>query len=168
MPSVVDNSIAVDWCIRLIARAGTPSGGIAYTCCDPHAELCLHQVDGKMGKGGLLLELRMLRLADHQAAVRAKIEKEQEEIQGMSERNYRKFARNCLRQRIEIIKQVSEGSLPPCKALLPAVSIANWLCCMRHEAACLCKTKHWPSCRMKQTMPSRHCSVDFIFRSFCS
>lgn len=60
-----------------------------------------------MGKGGLLLELRMLRLADHQAVVRATIEKEQEEIQGMSDRNYRKFARNCLRQRIEIIKQVS-------------------------------------------------------------
>lgn len=54
-----------------------------------------------------MLELRMLRLADHQAAVRATIEKEQEEIQGMSDRNYRKFARNCLRQRIEIIKQVS-------------------------------------------------------------
>ena len=63
-----------------------------------------------MGKGGLLLELRMLRLAGHQAAVRALIEKEQEEIQGMSERNYRKFARNCLRQRIEIIKQVRPGT----------------------------------------------------------
>lgn len=64
------------------------------------------QVDGKKGKGSLLLELRMLRLADHQAATRAVIDKEQEEIQGMSERNYRKFARNCLRQRVEFIKQV--------------------------------------------------------------
>ena len=64
------------------------------------------QVDGKKGKGSLLLELRMLRLADHQAATRAAIEKEQEEIQAMSERNYRKFARNCLRQRVEFIKQV--------------------------------------------------------------
>ena len=62
-----------------------------------------------MGKGGLLLELRMLRLSDHQAVVRALIEKEQEDIQGMSERNYRKFARNCLRQRIEIIKQVCQA-----------------------------------------------------------
>ena len=67
------------------------------------------QVDGKMGKGGLLLELRMLRLSDQQAVVRALIEKEQEDIQGMSERNYRKFARNCLRQRIEIIKQVCQA-----------------------------------------------------------
>ena len=108
----------------------------AYTYCDSNADLCLHQVDGKMGKGGLLLGLRMLRLADHQAAVRAKIEKEQEEIQGMSERNYRKFARNCLRQRIEIIKQVSWGSLPQCNALLDvtaAVNSANLLV-MLHEA----------------------------------
>lgn len=60
-----------------------------------------------MGKGKLLLELRMLRLADEQAKLRAAVEKEQEDVQVMSERNYRKFVRNCLRQRIEIIKQVS-------------------------------------------------------------
>ncbi len=65
------------------------------------------QVDGKMGKGKLLLELRMLKLADEQARLRAAVEKEQEEVQGLSDRNYRKFVRNCLRQRIEIIKQVS-------------------------------------------------------------
>lgn len=59
-----------------------------------------------MGKGKLLLELRMLRLADEQAKLRAAVEKEQEDVQVMSERNYRKFVRNCLRQRIEIIKQV--------------------------------------------------------------
>ncbi|KAL3163170.1 hypothetical protein ABBQ32_009578 [Trebouxia sp. C0010 RCD-2024] len=63
------------------------------------------QVDGKMGKGKLLLELRMLRLADVQAKLRAAVEKEQEDVQVMSDRNYRKFVRNCLRQRIEIIKQ---------------------------------------------------------------
>ena len=65
------------------------------------------QVDGKAGKGKLLLELRMLKLADEQARVRAMIEKEQEDVQGLSERNYRKFVRNCIRQRIEFIKQVS-------------------------------------------------------------
>ncbi len=65
------------------------------------------QVDGKKGKGKLLLELRMLKLADEQARLRAAVEKEQEEVQGLSDRNYRKFVRNCLRQRIEIIKQVS-------------------------------------------------------------
>ena len=65
------------------------------------------QVDGKMGKGKLLLEVRMLKLADEQARLRAAVEKEQEEVQGLSDRNYRKFVRNCLRQRIEIIKQVS-------------------------------------------------------------
>lgn len=65
------------------------------------------QVDGKMGKGKLLLELRMLKLADEQARLRAAVEKEQEDVQGLSERNYRKFVRNCLRQRIEAIKQVS-------------------------------------------------------------
>jgi len=65
------------------------------------------QVDGKRGKGKLLLELRMLKLADEQARLRAAVEKEQEEVQGLSDRNYRKFVRNCLRQRIEIIKQVS-------------------------------------------------------------
>lgn len=59
-----------------------------------------------MGKGKLLLELRMLRLADEQAKLRAAVEKEQEDVQVMSDRNYRKFVRNCLRQRIEIIKQV--------------------------------------------------------------
>lgn len=59
-----------------------------------------------MGKGKLLLELRMLRWADEQAKLRAAVEKEQEDVQVMSERNYRKFVRNCLRQRIEIIKQV--------------------------------------------------------------
>ena len=60
-----------------------------------------------MGKGKLLLELRMLNLADEQARLRAAVEREQEDVQGLSERNYRKFVRNCLRQRIEIIKQVS-------------------------------------------------------------
>ncbi|DBA85268.1 TPA: hypothetical protein ACH3X2_005964 [Trebouxia sp. C0005] len=64
-----------------------------------------HQVDGKMGKGKLLLELRMLKLADEQARLRAAVEKEQEDVQGLSERNYRKLVRNCLRQRIEAIKQ---------------------------------------------------------------
>ena len=64
------------------------------------------QINGKMGKGKLLLELRMLRLADEQAKLRAAVEKEQEDVNIMSERNYRKFVRNCLRQRIEIIKQV--------------------------------------------------------------
>ena len=59
-----------------------------------------------MGKGKLLLELRMLRLADVQAKLRAAVGKEQEDVQVMSDRNYRKFVRNCLRQRIEIIKQV--------------------------------------------------------------
>lgn len=48
----------------------------------------------------------MLRLADEQAKLRAAVEKEQEDVNIMSERNYRKFVRNCLRQRIEIIKQV--------------------------------------------------------------
>ena len=66
----------------------------------------LVQVNGTMYKGKLLLELRMLRLADGQERLRATVEKEQEDVQGMSERNYRKFVRNCLRQRIEIIKQV--------------------------------------------------------------
>lgn len=65
------------------------------------------QVDGKLGKGKLLLELRMLKLADEQGRLRAAVEREQEDVQGLSERNYRKFVRNCLRQRIEIIKQVS-------------------------------------------------------------
>lgn len=69
------------------------------------------QVDGKMGKGKLLLELRMLRLADMQAKLRAAVEKEQEDVQVMSDRNYRKFVRNCLRQRIEIIKQVRRSAL---------------------------------------------------------
>lgn len=59
-----------------------------------------------MGKGKLLLELRMLKLADEQTKLRAAVEKEQEDVQLMNERNYRKFVRNCLRQRIEIIKQV--------------------------------------------------------------
>ena len=68
------------------------------------------QTNGKMGKGKLLLELRMLRLADEQARLRAAVEKEQEDVQGMSERNYRKFVRNCLRQRIEIFKQVCGSS----------------------------------------------------------
>ena len=48
----------------------------------------------------------MLKLADEQARVRAMIEKEQEDVQGLNERNYRKFVRNCIRQRIEFIKQV--------------------------------------------------------------
>ena len=59
-----------------------------------------------MGKGKLLLELRMLKLADEQTKLRAAVEKEEEDVQLMNERNYRKFVRNCLRQRIEIIKQV--------------------------------------------------------------
>lgn len=72
--------------------------------------LRIKQINGKMGKGKLLLELRMLRLADEQAKLRAAVEKEQEDVNIMSERNYRKFVRNCLRQRIETIKQVRRSA----------------------------------------------------------
>lgn len=75
------------------------------------------QINGRMGKGKLLLELRMLKMADEQARLRAAVEKEQEDVQVMSERNYRKFVRNCLRQRIEIIKQVCSTSLMLCHLL---------------------------------------------------
>ena len=70
------------------------------------APVCPAQVNGKPGKGKLMLELRMLKLADAQARLRTAVEKEQEEVQNLSDRNYRKFVRNCLRQRIESIKQV--------------------------------------------------------------
>ena len=53
-----------------------------------------------------MLELRRLRMAGAQAALRAAIEREQEEIMAMNDRAYRKFVRACLRQRLDIIKLV--------------------------------------------------------------
>lgn len=53
------------------------------------------QVDGKLPKGSIMLELRRLRLCTLQEQLRVQVEKEQADIMNMPERAYRKFARNC-------------------------------------------------------------------------
>ncbi|KAK9816457.1 hypothetical protein WJX72_000543 [[Myrmecia] bisecta] len=53
----------------------------------------------------LRIQLRMLGLLERQAAVRQKVEAEQQEVMNMSDRAYRKFVRHSMRQRIEMIKQ---------------------------------------------------------------
>ena len=64
------------------------------------------QKEGKDGKGTLILQIRMLRARQHQAALRQAVEKEQEDIMRLSERAYRKFTRSTFRQRVDMFKQV--------------------------------------------------------------
>lgn len=68
------------------------------------------QKEGKDGKGALILQIRMLRARQHQAALRQAIEKEQEDIMRLSERAYRKFTRSTFRQRVDMFKQVRHSS----------------------------------------------------------
>jgi SWI/SNF-related matrix-associated actin-dependent regulator of chromatin subfamily A protein 2/4 len=58
-----------------------------------------------------MLRLRLLKAMDLQARLRALVEKEQQDIMNMNERSYRKFARQCWRQRLDTIKTVSSRSL---------------------------------------------------------
>ncbi|KAG0453129.1 hypothetical protein HPP92_025793 [Vanilla planifolia] len=56
----------------------------------------------------LQIEERKLRLLDLQAQLRDKVDQEQLEIMAMSDRPYRKFVKQCERQRIELIRQVQQ------------------------------------------------------------
>ncbi|KAK9757914.1 hypothetical protein RND81_01G194500 [Saponaria officinalis] len=54
----------------------------------------------------LQIEEKKLKLFDLQARLREQVDQEQQEIMAMSDREYRKFARTCERQRLELSRQV--------------------------------------------------------------
>ncbi|XP_078440360.1 transcription regulatory protein SNF2 isoform X2 [Wolffia australiana] len=54
----------------------------------------------------LQIEERKLRLIDLQARLRHEVDQQQQEIMGMPDRPYRKFVRQCERQRAELLRQV--------------------------------------------------------------
>lgn len=56
----------------------------------------------------LQIEERKLRLLDLQAHLRDKVDREQQEIMAMSDRPYRKFVKQCERQRSDLIRQVQQ------------------------------------------------------------
>ncbi|XP_010933130.1 ATP-dependent helicase BRM [Elaeis guineensis] len=56
----------------------------------------------------LQIEEKKLRLLDLQARLRDEIDRQQQEIMAMSDRPYRKFVKQCERQRMELIRQVQQ------------------------------------------------------------
>ncbi|XP_031502776.1 ATP-dependent helicase BRM [Nymphaea colorata] len=54
----------------------------------------------------LQIEEKKLRLLDLQARIREEVDQQQQEIMAMPDRPYRKFVRQCERQRVEIMKQL--------------------------------------------------------------
>ena len=80
---------------------------------DRESAPALAQVDGRPGRAALVLAARRLRAVEAQARLRAGVEREQAEITAMNERAYRKFARQCMRQRSETAKAVRGPGLPP-------------------------------------------------------
>ena len=67
-----------------------------------------NQVDGRPGRAALMLAARRLRAMEAQARMRVAVEKEQTDIAAMNDRSYRKFARQCQRQRADTLKAVRE------------------------------------------------------------
>ena len=62
------------------------------------------------GRAALVLRLKRLRALDAQARLRAAVEREQQDIMNMPDRSYRKFARQCWRQRMESARAVRPAS----------------------------------------------------------
>ncbi|KAF0934382.1 hypothetical protein E2562_025007 [Oryza meyeriana var. granulata] len=56
----------------------------------------------------LQIEEKKLKLLEFQARLRDEVEQEQQEIMAMPDRIYRKFVRQCERQRVELIRQVQQ------------------------------------------------------------
>ncbi|XP_062224337.1 ATP-dependent helicase BRM-like [Phragmites australis] len=56
----------------------------------------------------LQIEEKKLKLLEHQARLRDEVEQEQQEIMAMPDRIYRKFVRQCERQRVELVRQVQQ------------------------------------------------------------
>ncbi|KAL6848387.1 hypothetical protein ACP4OV_021681 [Aristida adscensionis] len=54
----------------------------------------------------LQIEEKKLKLLEHQARIRDEVEKEQQEIMAMPDRVYRKFVRQCERQRVDLVRGV--------------------------------------------------------------
>ncbi len=61
-------------------------------------------------RGPLQISLRSARLLERQAQLRLAVESEQEEINQLSDRMYQRFVRTCIKQRIDMIKQVGAVS----------------------------------------------------------
>ncbi|XP_072967210.1 ATP-dependent helicase BRM [Typha angustifolia] len=57
----------------------------------------------------LQIEEKKLRLLDLQARLRDEVDQQQQEIMAMSDRPYRKFVRECERQRVELLRQVQQA-----------------------------------------------------------
>lgn len=56
----------------------------------------------------LQIEEKKLKLLEHQARLRDEVEHEQQEIMAMPDRIYRKFVRQCERQRLDLARQVQQ------------------------------------------------------------
>ncbi|XP_074581940.1 ATP-dependent helicase BRM-like [Curcuma longa] len=56
----------------------------------------------------LQIEEKKLKLLDRQARLRDELDQQQQEIMAMSDRPYRKFVKQCERQRIELLRQVQQ------------------------------------------------------------
>lgn len=67
--------------------------------------------NGKPGRGSLMLKLHMARMIEFQRKIRDAMEEAQEEIMNLGERAYRKFVRDCQRNRFEMFKQSEKAKM---------------------------------------------------------
>jgi len=68
--------------------------------------LCSPQPSGERQRLALQVELKALGLWERQAAVRAAVEGAQDVIMQMNEKNYKKYVRFAVGQRLALLKQV--------------------------------------------------------------
>ena len=88
-------------------------------------------------RAALMVRLKRLKFADRQAQLQAMVEREQSELMAMTDRAYRAVARQCVRQRLDKMRAVSEAlrhmivpqesSVFSCLASCRAVESADWL-----------------------------------------
>ena len=72
--------------------------------------LVVAQAGGERRRLALQVELRALGLMERQASVRAAVEASQDHIMQMSEKNYKKYVRYAVGQRLALLKQVRSSS----------------------------------------------------------
>ena len=102
-------SMSLFWLRQVDGWPGRAALVLAQVVTHCRFEGCLSwQVDGRPGRAALVLAARRLRAVEAQARVRGAVEREQADIAAMNERAYRKFARQCIRQRAETAKAVRE------------------------------------------------------------
>ncbi|BDA42833.1 ATP-dependent helicase BRM [Coccomyxa sp. Obi] len=75
------------------------------------------------GRAALMLRLKRLRAMDAQARLRAAVEREQQDIMNMPDRSYRKFARQCWRQRMESARAEEKGRADKAAERIRAIKV---------------------------------------------